>query len=226
MLVVHPMSSSWRSDLEADRLGSIEGRDQDRVVLLHFRSTSDVVRHQPDPYVLKQIITDLKCFRRRAAANQVPNELTRLVVHGIVDSFRKLDALPRRHPFWDHTNRRPTLSKLQQFSDHLLRDNPGDVAALRTALAFEILTFQNFHPRYWVQLHLIGQLDVSWPIYATLLLGADGFQAGNLVWFLKATGLCNEAVPTLEELIRTQNPLISEWAKNIIDCCSELSEGS
>ena len=166
------MGSSWRIALEAGQLGSIERRDEDRAVRLHFRSTSDVARYQPDPYVLKQIITDLKCFRRHAAGNQVPDELTRLVVHGIVDGFRKLDALPRQHPFWDQTNRRPTLFKLKLFCEHLLRDNPGDVAALRTALAFGILTFQDFHPRYWVQLHSIGQLHVSWPIYAALLSGA------------------------------------------------------
>ncbi len=145
-------------------------------------------------------------------------------MQGIVDGFRRLDALPREHPFWDQSNRRPTHYKLLEFSDHVLQDDPRDVSALRTAIAVQILNYQNFDPRYWAQLHSAGQLHVSWPIYAALLLGADGFQARNLARFLKAAGLCDEAMTTLSKLIDSQDRWISEWARWIIDGCGELSE--
>jgi hypothetical protein len=32
-----------------------------------------------------------------------------------VEAFRLLDALPRAHPFWDRTNRRPTQHRLSSF---------------------------------------------------------------------------------------------------------------
>jgi hypothetical protein len=107
----------------------------------------------------------------------------------------------------------------------LLRDNPCDVPARRTGVAVQILTLQNFDPKYWTQLHSLGQLHVSWPIYATLLSGTDTFQTRNLLWFLKVTELCNEAVTTLGELMRSQDRSISQWAKRIMDGCGERSEG-
>src|SRR5262249_44877804 len=100
-VVLPPASSSGRIAMTADPERPIEGRDVDPEVLLHVRSTSDVVRYQPDPYHLKQLVTDLKNFRERASGAQVPHAFIRLVVQAIVDGFRRLDALPREHPFWD-----------------------------------------------------------------------------------------------------------------------------
>lgn len=210
--------------MNADPGQPIEGRDVDPEVLLDFRSASDVVLHQPDPYNLRQIVADLEGFREGATRKQVPQDLICLVVQAIIDGFRRLDALPREHSFWDQTNRRPTLGKLHEFCDHLLRENPRDVSAFRTGVALQILTFQNFDPEYWIQLHSLGPLHVSWPIYATVLSGTDAFQAQNLLWFLKVTGLCNEAVTTLGELMRSQDRSVSQWAKGVMDGCGERSE--
>jgi WD40 repeat protein len=61
-------------------------------VLLHFRSTSDIVRYQPDPYHLKQLVTDFKNFQERASCDGVPDGFIRLVVQAIViRPFRDLD---------------------------------------------------------------------------------------------------------------------------------------
>src|SRR5262249_2959549 len=83
--VLAPASSSGRIAMTADPERPIEGRDVDPEVLLHVRSTSDVVRYQPDPYHLKQLVTDLKNFRERASGAQVPHAFIRLVVQAIVD---------------------------------------------------------------------------------------------------------------------------------------------
>jgi hypothetical protein len=211
--------------LNADPGEPIEGRDADPKVLLDFRSASDVVTYQPDPCHLREFVADLEGFRQGATRKQVPRDLICLVVQAIIDGFRRLDALPREHPFWNQTNRRPTRGKLREFCDHLLRENPGDVSALRTGVALEIFTFQNFDPNYWMQLHSLGQLRVSWPIWATVLSGTDAFQSRNLLWFLKVTGLCTEAETTLGELMRSQDPTTSQWAKGIMDGCGERSEG-
>jgi hypothetical protein len=192
--------------------------------LLHFRSASDIAQYQPDPHVLKWMVEDLKCFQQRAIRYHVPDDFISLVVQGIVDGFRRLDALPREHPFWDRSNRRPTLGKLIDFSHHLLRDNPLDVSALHTAIAREILICQNFRPRYWMHLLVLGRLDISWPIYAALLSGPDDFQAHNLTRFLKAEGLCDQAITTLRELMQYEYRGISEWARGIVDACSGREE--
>ena len=68
------------------------GRDEGPDDLLHFQSTTDIVQHQPDPYVLKQTAAELKSFQQRASTSRVPDDLVNLVVQGIVDGFRRLDS--------------------------------------------------------------------------------------------------------------------------------------
>src|SRR5262245_9212477 len=74
-----PTGSTGRVALNEDPEAPIEGRDVDPEVLLHFRSTSDVVRYQPDPYHLKRLVTDLKNLREGASRHQVPQGFTRFV---------------------------------------------------------------------------------------------------------------------------------------------------
>src|SRR5215510_5608076 len=71
--------SSARSAMTADPERPIEVRDVDPEFLLLFRSTSDIVRYQPDPYHLKQLVTDLKNFQARASRARVPDGFIRLV---------------------------------------------------------------------------------------------------------------------------------------------------
>jgi hypothetical protein len=169
----------------------------------------------------KTIAAELKSVQQRAATSSVSDEFVSLVVQGIVDGFRRLDALPRVNHFWDRSNRRPTLGKLAEFADYGLRDDPTNVSALRSAIAFQILTYQNFHPGFWHRVHSTGNLHVSWPIYAALLLVVDDFQAKNLLIFLKATGLCDEAKTTLDRLTDSHDRSVSEWARRIIDRCGD-----
>jgi hypothetical protein len=59
MFIPRPIRSTRRITLEADRARMIERRNDDPENLLHFQSTSDIVRYQPDPYILKHIVADL-----------------------------------------------------------------------------------------------------------------------------------------------------------------------
>lgn len=126
-----------------------EGGDNQPDDLLELQSTTDTIEHKPDPYVLKQTVAALKSFQQRASRRRIPDDIVNLVVQGIVTGFRRLDALPREHPFWEQSNRRPTLGKLSAFSAYVLRDEPRDLSALRTAVAYQILTYQNFDPGFW-----------------------------------------------------------------------------
>src|SRR5262249_53691822 len=91
--------------------------------LLDFRWTSGIGRDQPDPYALKQIVDALQGFRHLASGAQLPDDLIRLIEQWFVDGFRRLDALPREDPFWLKTNRRPTLGKVKEYADYVLRDD-------------------------------------------------------------------------------------------------------
>jgi hypothetical protein len=208
--------------LEVDRDRPTKARDDDPQSLLDFQSTSDSIRYRPDPHVLRQIVDELKRFRRSG----FPDDFIRFVERAIIDCFRRLDALPREDPFWDHTNRRPTFLKLIEFSNHLLRADPSDVAALGTAVAMQILLYGYPDPRFWMQLHGLGQLHTSWPIYAALYLLADEdpIQSTNLMCFLRATGLDNEAVTTLQALMCSQSQSVSRWAKGIMEECTEPTD--
>jgi hypothetical protein len=219
-----PLRSTRGIVLETNKGKIGERRDDYSEYLLRFQSVSDIVEYQPDPYVLKRIATELKSFQQRAVGYHIPDDFIGVVAQGIVDGLRRLDALPRDHPFWDQSNRRPTLGKLKEFSDYLLRNNPRDLSALHTAIAYEILTFQNFQPKYWIQLHAEGKLHISWPIYTALLLGPDGFQALNLAHFLNAEELYDQAMTILGELMHSQDRAISEWATKIVNICSDLNE--
>src|SRR5262245_55311327 len=113
--------SYGRRVMNADPQSPGDVPEVDPDILLHFKSTSNVIHFQPDPYHLKDIVADLKVFREVASRNKVPDDLAHLVVKAIVDGLHRLDALPREEPFWDDTNRRPTLGKLREFCTHLVQ---------------------------------------------------------------------------------------------------------
>jgi hypothetical protein len=102
------------------------------------------------------------------------------------------------------------------FADHLLEDNLLDVAALRTAIAYQILTYQDFDARYWMQLHAANQLHASWLFHAAAHMAWDRHYVQAVVAFLKATGLREDVVVTLREPDRFDDQSVPGWVRRLI----------
>jgi len=140
----------------------------------------------------------------------------------LVDSFRRLDALPRDDPFWEGTNHRPTLAKIAAFAEYLVESNAKDELALWSLAAMRLLYCCNdFGLEAWRRFHAIGTLDLAWPIYAAVRVRFDsGFDtAPALIHFLNTTGRCAEARNVLETLQGMGGEGLSSWAKAIATGC-------
>jgi hypothetical protein len=179
-----------------------------------FRSSVDDPRLRPDPYVLRELSRKLEGFANLAESAQIPANFSGRIRAAIYDGFRRLDSLPRDDPFWQGTNRRPTLSKLPDFCAKLLERDPGDARALWTMAADELITWVGFNPNTWRRLIALEGLDASWPIYAALFFWGLGSLNG-LVPLLDSAGLCKSAKPTLEHLVRSGAHFTREWAMRV-----------
>jgi hypothetical protein len=89
----------------------------------------------------------------------------------ILETLHRLDTLPRDHPFWRNTNKRPTIYKLRDFCEMVLRENPADEGALWCQAALSVSGCDNlFGFQFWKLLHGLGKLQVRWPIEAACLV--------------------------------------------------------
>lgn len=117
--------------------------------------------------------------------------------------FWSLHALDRNDPFWEHTNRLATLSKLGCFAKRLLDDGRHlvDVAWLWIA---EALLYGNdyLNPSIWQILLDAGELNADWLVAIaadtdTMEGGEVTLQLGDLVRALPVQHL---VIPRLEAL--------------------------
>jgi len=145
----------------------------------------------------------------------------------VAAGFYRLDSLPREHPFWENTNRRPTFGKLRDFAEALLRHNPADQNAAWILATVEVLYGSNtFGLSGWRRLHDMGALDVRWPLNAArhlwLTCGKDSLAL--LVALLNDCGFQLAARNALERL-RYGSVDESAWAMRIIRCCPANVDG-
>jgi hypothetical protein len=187
--------------------------------LLNFRSSESSPRLRPDPYHLRGAADQI----RSAFANRHLDKgfATRLKT-ALVDGLYHLDALPRADPFWEGTNRRPTLGKLFDFAEYVLGRSPGEAWALWALAAVRLLYCCNdFGLDAWRRMHPLGALDASWPVYGALLVRFDsGFEtAPALIHFLNETGRCAEARNALERLEGGGDEGLTDWVKRIRKGC-------
>jgi hypothetical protein len=191
---------------------------QDTVIseIIGFRSASTVPRLQPDPAVLAEIRRSLQESWRRTSFWGVPDDFARILTADLVECLRRLDALHRDDPFWDGTNRRPTLGAMREFCKVLLAVGPADVDALRMAAAYQYFIGQGFHPPTWSGLLQVGVRDASWPVYAALNGYDGGYDTvGPLAELLRRVGLAGPAHSALERLKGSATVWVSEWAGRV-----------
>jgi hypothetical protein len=89
----------------------------------------------------------------------------------IRDSLQRLNKLPRTDSFWQNTNKRPTVFKLHEFCQFVLRNDPSDELALHTLVALCVLLGANdFGQEYLNRLYQLGAVDLNPIICAAMHL--------------------------------------------------------
>jgi hypothetical protein len=187
--------------------------------LLQFRSAVADPRHQPDPYVLNVLARRLEAFKRQSAHIGFSAEFIRRMQESFVAAFRLLDALPRDHPFWDRTNRRPTQHRLYDFCQGAIEGHADRIPALRMTASVEVIQGLSFNPRTWMRLQQATPVDIGWPIYAAFL---GEYWGGNRTVPL-IVGLLTEIDPTftarseLAWMVLSEDSYVSGWARRVRD---------
>ena len=190
---------------------------RDLTALLDFRSVATEARFRPDPEHLRGVASVLRHLESCVALDA---EFIDAIFQAVVTGLYRLDALPRDHPFWENTNRRPTFAKLPEFAEAVLRYDPSDQHACWMLAAADVVNGANaFGLEAWRRLHQLGALEAAWPINATLHLwlqtGKD--QLTLLSELLNSCGLQLAARNVLERL--SGDPQLSGWARRVIRCC-------
>src|SRR5579859_4401015 len=60
-------------------------------------------------------------------------EFAERAFNAIFAGLNRMNSVPRNHPFWQNTNRRPTIYKLAEFCSVKLAEDPHDLDALWAA---------------------------------------------------------------------------------------------
>jgi hypothetical protein len=200
-------------------------RDLD--ALIHFQSAEPEPRFQPDPVHLHEVVTMLGEMQ---TISYLDADFVECLQFSIATGLYRLDRLPREHPFWDNTNRRPTFGKLRDFAEALLRYNPADQNAAWILAAVEVLYGSNtFGLPGWRSIHAMGALDVRWPLNAALHLWRTSGQDHLLTYGqdtltpLIASLLtdCGLQLPARNALERRRYGKVDEsvWATRLIRFC-------
>ena len=96
-------------------------------------------------------------------------EFARFAYQAILTGLERLNQLPRSHPFWRNTNRRPTIYKLGEFCRMELDITPGDPELLQAAALLSVWHDRNdFGQEAWLELCRQPGFDLRWPLYAAL----------------------------------------------------------
>jgi|GEM_PF-821875 len=110
----------------------------------HFRLTcpscrggaiTRIVKEGVDDYVARQ----LQFFRGKEAVRLDP-EFASFLHRKLTLGLRRLDEMPRSHPFWEGSDGKPTLGKVVELSRMVLKDSPDDQEARWVVFADRILT--------------------------------------------------------------------------------------
>jgi hypothetical protein len=149
------------------------------------------------------------------------NRLIKKAGEAIFASLQRLNRLERTDPFWRGTNRRPTVYKLREFCDVVLKENAGDVLALWTQLALDVLwgtSNGRFDLEQLRQLRAAGKLEAEELICAELHIEFNWGRstASTTARLLRELGLSDEARPVLETGRRSADGGIVNWCESVL----------
>ncbi len=136
----------------------------------------------------------------------------------MLESLRRLNAVPRSDPLWTNTNLRPSVHKLSDYCRRLLGENPREGSALWTLAALRVSAGEEgFGGEHWRALAALGESDVGWPICAALLQGGPaGTSDAALAELLRDMRAIEAARPLLREFADSASPHVAAWAARVL----------
>lgn len=155
--------------------------------------------------------------RHAAAATTVRtiagDEFYRRAYYSVLANLRRLNQLPRTHPFWTNTNLRPTYPKLAEYCEMLLAADPVDEIALWFLGTHEAHAGDRFGQDYWLRLHRLGKFPLSWaPCPAYWACGGSVDFHYQFADFFDAAAPDANIAELLRPYIESGNTLVVEWA--------------
>lgn len=143
---------------------------------------------RPDPYHLQELANR---FRSAFMGSHLDPGFAARLRRALFDGLVRLDALPRTDPFWEGTNRRPTIGKLRDLAEQSFNEDRGEEWECWAYAAISLLWWDNyFGMAGWLRLHAMGLLDPAWPAQAAFHVRAEsGYDtAPSLALFLTGIG--------------------------------------
>jgi hypothetical protein len=188
-------------------------------VIQGFQSREESPRFRPDPFHLQTLAADI---RRRFTIPDLDTGFAARLRAALVGGLRRLDALPRDDPFWEGSNRRPTLGKLPDFANHVLGHAPQEEWACWLLAACSLWWCgSDFGLPGWEGLRRLGRLEAAWPVHAACHVWRNaGYDpAPDLISFLNAAGLGLAARSALEGIAERGDDGVAAWCGGIVRGC-------
>lgn len=138
----------------------------------------------------------------------------------ILNSLYRLNDFPRENQFWQNTNNKPTIYKLDEFCQLKLDENSKDVLALWASLASSVKL--GAPSRNWSEiirkLVEIGEMktDLLIKLYLIEDITYDGNGEDLGDWLIELE-LEKESKPTLVNLENSKNEFVSNWARTVLN---------
>ncbi len=138
----------------------------------------------------------------------------------ILNSLYRLNDFPRENKFWHNTNNKPTIYKLDEFCQLKLSENPNDILALGGYLASR-MKMGAPTPNLTDIINKLVQLgemkaDLLVELYLTEDITYDG-NGNDFAELLIKLGLQNDSKVTLENLAKSKNDFVSNWARTALE---------
>ena len=136
----------------------------------------------------------------------------------IFESLQQLNNLSRTDPFWQNTNRRPTIFKLDEFGRFVMKTIPDDPQALWMLASLDVFHgATNFGGKHWKKLRELGDFDVSWAVLAGLWSEVNfGIGPQAMANLLREMESVAEAQALLELFAESKSDHIARWAKEVL----------
>ena len=118
-------------------------------------------------------------------------------------AFLDMDSLDRNDPFWEHTNKLPTLHKLRDFADYQIKNNNNPVSAawLKIVSALSIVT-DHLNVEMWKILKENNELDIPFLVSTAFSVSIcwEDQTIGSFVKLVKELSLESDVEPELDKL--------------------------
>jgi hypothetical protein len=142
-------------------------------------------------------------------------------IEAIFTGLKMVNGLPRNDPFWQGTNRRPTIYKLAEFCG--IKRGPQNRPVLWVAAILPVWFGSNdFGQEAWTELSRLPEFDLRWPLYAALTIHLTASATEEQVSeFLRGTGAIRESGPILRRIAMDGKGLAVTWAAEVLQRVGE-----